>query len=142
MDTFSLASLAIELLASVQTLSGYPAYPTPGPLPEIHQAPLAEIRERFCQGHCAVQAFYKPEEGIYIDEAFDLEHDAFARSVLLHELVHHLQRVQGTFQGMPSACDRWYAAERQAYAIQNRYLEEVHDPHRVNVNAWRAQCDH
>ena len=138
MDSISLASLAVQLLASIHSLSGYP--PTRD-LPEIHQAPLAEIQQQFCHGTCSAQAFYKPESGIFIDEAFDLEKDQFARSVLLHELVHHLQRVSGTFQKMPSQCDRWYAAERQAYEIQNRYLETVHDPHRVNVNAWRARCD-
>jgi hypothetical protein len=138
MDSLSLSALAVQLLASVHSLSGYA---TPDALPEIHQAPLAEIRERFCQGTCAVQAFYRPEEGVYIDEAFDLANDEFARSVLLHELVHHVQRVSGTFQRIPSVCDRWFAAERQAYEIQNRYLEEVHDPHRVNVNVWRARCD-
>jgi len=139
MDSISLASLAIQLLASIHSLSGYPAS---NAIPEIHQAPLAEIQQRFCNGTCAAQAFYRPGEGIYIDETFDLQNDHFAQSVLLHELVHHLQRVSGTFQKMPSACDRWYAAERQAYEIQNRYLEEVHDPHRVNVKAWRANCDH
>lgn len=138
MDSLSLASLALQLLASIHSLS---AYPTAKILPEIHRAPLVEIQQRFCQGACTVQAFYKPEEGVYIDEAFDLANDEFARSVLLHELVHHVQRVAGTFQKMPSACDRWYAAEREAYDIQNRYLEKVHDPHRVNVKAWRAQCD-
>ncbi len=138
MDSLSLASLAVHLLASVHSISGFPA---PSVLPEIHQAPLAEIRQRFCGGNCMVQAYYKPEEGVYIDEAFDLEHDEFARSVLLHELVHHMQRVSGTFQRIPSECDRWYAAERQAYDIQNRYLELIHDAHRVNVNAWRARCD-
>jgi len=109
MDSVSLASLALQLLASIHSLSGYP---TATVLPEIHQAPLAEIRQRFCEGTCAAQAFYRPGEGIYIDEAFDLTNDEFAKSVLLHELVHHLQRVSGTFQKMPSACDRWYAAER------------------------------
>lgn len=138
MDSLSLASLALQLLASIHSLSGYP--PTKI-LPEIHQAPLVEIQQRFCQGKCAAQAFYKPGEGVYIDEGFDLANDEFARSVLLHELVHHVQRVSGTFQKIPSACDRWYAAEREAYEIQNRYLEDVHDPHRVNVNAWRARCD-
>lgn len=138
MDSLSLASLAMQLLASVHSFSGFDM---PGYIPDIHQAPLAEVRQRFCNGTCAVQAYYRPEEGIYIDEAFDLEKDQFARSVLLHELVHHMQRVSGTFQRIPSECDRWYAAERQAYEIQNRYLEEVHDPHRVNVHAWRAHCD-
>jgi hypothetical protein len=138
MDSLSLASLALQLLASIHSLSGYPATKD---LPEIHQAPLAEIQQRFCNGTCAAQAFYKPGDGVYIDEAFDLANDEFARSVLLHELVHHVQRVSGTFQKIPSECDRWYAAEREAYNIQNRYLEEMHDPHRVNVNAWRARCD-
>ncbi|HEX4986545.1 MAG TPA: DUF6647 family protein [Burkholderiales bacterium] len=138
MDSLALTSLAIQLLASIHSLSGYPV---PEALPEIHRVPLAEVRQRFCDGNCSVQAFYRPGEGIYIDEAFDLARDEFARSVLLHELVHHVQRVTGTFQKMPSECDRWYAAERQAYQIQNRYLEEAHDAHRVNVNAWRAHCD-
>src|SRR5579859_2229020 len=138
MDSVSLASLALQLLTSIHSLSGYPVTTA---LPEIHQAPVAEIQQRFCQGTCAVQAFYRPGEGIYIDEKFDLANDEFARSVLLHELVHHMQRVSGTFQRMPSACDRWYAAEGEAYTIQNRYLETMHDPHRINVNAWRAHCD-
>jgi hypothetical protein len=138
MDSISLAALAIQLLASIHSLSGYPPSKA---IPEIHQAPLAEIQQRFCKGTCSAQAFYRPGEGIYIDETFDLQNDRFAQSVLVHELVHHLQRVSGTFQKMPSACDRWYAAERQAYEIQNRFLEEMHDPHRVNVKAWRANCD-
>jgi len=91
--------------------------------------------------NAAPRLLSRPGEGIYIDEAFDLTNDEFAKSVLLHELVHHLQRVSGTFQKMPSACDRWYAAEREAYIIQNRYLEHAHDPHRLNVNGWRARCD-
>ena len=138
MDSLSLASLALQLLASIHSLSGYPATKD---VPEIHQAPLAEIQQRFCNGTCTAQAFYNPGDGVYIDEAFDLANNEFARSVLLHELVHHVQRVSGTFQKIPSECDRWYAAEREAYNIQNRYLEEMHDRHRVNVNAWRARCD-
>jgi hypothetical protein len=126
------------LLASIHTLSGYPAARD---LPEIHRLPLAQIQQRFCSGPCRVQAYYKPDEGVFIDEAFDLANDEFARSVLLHELVHHAQRVSGKFQKIPSECDRWYAAEREAYDIQNQYLEHARDPHRINVNAWRARCD-
>ena len=89
MDSISLASLAIQLLASIHSLSGYP--PT-REVPEIHQAPLAEIQQRFCKGTCTAQAFYRPGEGIYIDETFDLRNDTFAQSVLLHELVQVLLR--------------------------------------------------
>jgi hypothetical protein len=139
MDSLSLASLAVQLLASIHTLSGYPIEKIPPPA--IHQAPLAEIQQRFCKGACAVQAFYKPGEGVYLDDALDLAGDAFARSILLHELVHHVQKTSGRFQAIPSECDRWYAAEREAYDIQNRYLEDVHDSHRVIVRAWREHCD-
>jgi hypothetical protein len=138
MDSISLASLAVQLLATIHSLSGYPATKA---LPEIHQVPLAEVHQRFCNGPCRAQAFYRPGEGVFIDESFDLANDDFARSVLLHELVHHMQKVSGKFEKLPSECDRWYAAEREAYEIQNRYLEEVHSNHRVNVNAWRARCD-
>ena len=89
-------------------------------LPEIHQAPLAEIQQRFCRSTCYAQAFYRPGEGVYIDEAFDLANDEFARSVLLHELVHPVQRVSGAFQKMPSERARGEGAERAAAAIQNR----------------------
>ena len=85
MDSLSLASLALQLLASVHAYSGYPATKS---LPEIHQAPLAEIQQRFCRSTCYAQAFYRLGEGVYIGEAFDLANDEFARSVLLHELAH------------------------------------------------------
>ncbi|HWA12524.1 MAG TPA: hypothetical protein VHA15_05485 [Burkholderiales bacterium] len=138
MDSLSLTALAIELLASVHSMAGYSQ---PTHLPVIHQVPLAQIQQRFCKGPCRIQAYYLPGEGVFIDEAFDLEDSEFARSVLFHELVHHAQRTSGKFQAIPSECDRWYAAEREAYDLQNRYLEERHDAHRVNVNAWRARCD-
>lgn len=138
MDSLALASLALQLLVSINGISGYPASRD---LPQIRQMPLTEIQARFCNGPCRVQAYYQPGEGIFIDEAFDLTNDEFARSVLLHELVHHVQRVSGKFQGIPSQCDRWYAAEREAYAIQNLYLETIHAPQRVNLRAWRDWCD-
>ena len=139
MDSLALTALAFELLASIHSMAGYP---TPKSLPEIHRQPLAQIQERFCKGSpCRIQAYYQPGEGVFIDEAFDLANSEFARSVLFHELVHHAQRTSGKFQTIPSECDRWYAAEREAYELQNRYLEEKHDGHRVNVNAWRARCD-
>src|SRR3954467_1372212 len=75
MDSIFLASLAIQLLASIHSLSGYPAS---NAIPEIHQAPLAEIYQRFCNGTCAAQAFYRPGEGMYIDETFVVQNNLFA----------------------------------------------------------------
>jgi hypothetical protein len=137
MDSLSLAALAVELLASIHGLSGYPAATD---LPEIRQVPLAEIQQRVCKSTCRVQAYYMPGEGVYIDETFDLKNDLFARSILLHELVHHQQQVAGTFQAIPSDCDRWYASEVEAYSIQNRFLSAQNAANRVYFRAIRVRC--
>ncbi|MFN0037914.1 MAG: DUF6647 family protein [Burkholderiales bacterium] len=138
MDSLSLAALALELLSSIHMLSGYPATTE---LPEIHRVPLADIQQRACKSSCRVQALYIPGEGVYIDEKFDLANDPFARSILLHELVHHQQQVKGAFQGIISDCDRWYAAESEAYSIQNRYLNSLNSLNRVYFRAIRVRCD-
>jgi hypothetical protein len=137
MDPLSVAALAVELLTSIHALSGYPATVD---LPEIHRVPLAEIQQRACKGSCRVQALYLPGEGVYIDESFDLVNDPFARSILLHELVHHEQKVAGAFQNIPSNCERWYAAEAQAYSIQNRYLVSLNLPNRVHFRTTGVRC--
>jgi hypothetical protein len=138
MDPLELASLAKQLLISLHAVSGYSASVA---LPAIHEAPLAEVRQRFCQAACPAQAFYRPNEGIVIDEALDLANDAFAQSILLHELVHHQQKETGRFQKILSDCDRWYASEREAYEIQNRFLESINSPHRVYVSTWQIGCE-
>lgn len=44
------------------------------------------------------------------------------RSILLHELVHHLQKTTGKFEVVASFCSRRIFEELEAYEIQNRYL--------------------
>jgi hypothetical protein len=106
MDTVSLASLALQLPACLRDLSGCPATKIP---PEIHRTPPVEIQQRFCQGKYAVRAYYKAAEGVVIDDTFDLANREFARPVLLHELVHHVQPVEGTLQKITSESHRGYA---------------------------------
>jgi hypothetical protein len=137
MDAASLVALARDLLAVIHSLSGYPANVLP---PEIHFVPVTEIQRRFCNAPCRMQAYYLPGEGVYMDATLDPERDVFARSILLHELVHHLQKVSGKYMKIPSECDRWYAAELEAYETQNRYLESVNSPHRVYINTWQLMC--
>ena len=50
-----------------------------------------------CNEPCRVQAYYLPGEGIFIDETLNVATDGFARSILLHELVHHHQRMNGRY---------------------------------------------
>jgi len=138
MDHAFLASLVAELLTTVQLLSGYPAVSIQ---PEIHRLPQAVIAEKVCHKPCGVRAYYRPDWGVLLDESLNVQTDSFDRSILLHELVHHVQAARGRFDAMPGACDRWNAAEREAYALQNLYLAGVHSARHVAMSGWVARCD-
>lgn len=127
-------------MAVLQAISGYPIAEQ---LPEVHVIPQAVIAELVCKGPCRIQAFYHPDFGVFIDEKLDLRSDAFARSIVLHELVHHAQDVNGKFGAMPSECDRRSAAESEAYEIQNRFLGMHNSPHRIPCRQFARSCpDH
>ena len=117
------SSMVAELFATIHLLSGYPV---PEHDPEIRFVPLATMQEMICKGRpCAVKAFYKPEEGVFIDEKVDVKDDIYSRSVLLHELAHYLQHVEGKFETLDTPCHRWQAKEVEAYEIQHKYLKKM-----------------
>lgn len=123
MDVADVSSLVAQLFATIHLLSGYPV---PDKSPEIHFVPLAQMQEMLCKGKsCAIRAYYKPEEGVYIDEKIDVKEDAYSRSVLLHELVHYLQHEAGKFEDLDTPCHRWQAKEIEAYEIQHKYLKRL-----------------
>jgi hypothetical protein len=128
MDAATLAKLVGDLFTAIQAVSGHPV---PATMPEIHQVPQAVIQEKFCQGPCRVRAAYHPEWGVYLDERLDVVHNKFDRSVLLHELVHHVQATSGLYEGQPDSCERATREEREAYSIQNRYLASINDWRRL-----------
>jgi hypothetical protein len=132
-----MSSLIAELFATIHLLAGY-APPTVAP--EIHRVPQAEIGARFCHAPCAIKAIYDPALGVYLDEKLDVINNTFDRSILLHELVHHVQAVRGRFDMGSSDCVRRNSNEREAYALQNRYLMEMNDARRVSMNGWAARC--
>jgi hypothetical protein len=114
----SLVSLLLELFSAIQAISGYPM---PAVLPAVHVLPLEQLQARVCARACPVKAFYLRGEGVFIEASLNFRSDPKARSILLHELVHHLQSSNGRFDAMPG-CEAWYAREREAYRIQNEYL--------------------
>jgi hypothetical protein len=132
-----LTSLIVDLYATIHIMAGY-APPTV--MPQVHQVPQSEIQAKFCRGPCRIPAAYDPIEGVFLDEKLDPSRNTFDRSILLHELVHHLQSVSGRFDLMSSRCMRWNVAEQEAYALQNRYLMESNDTHRVSMTGWVARC--
>lgn len=133
----AMSSLIAELFTAIHLLAGYAP---PHAAPEIHRVAQAQIEEQFCHAPCAIRAVYDPALGVYLDEKLDVINNMFDRSILLHELVHHVQATSGRFDMGSSDCMRRNAAEREAYALQNRYLMEMNDARRVSMNGWAARC--
>jgi hypothetical protein len=139
MDQSALASLMVELFTAIKLVSGYPS---PATLPEVHLISEAEMQQRICAGKpCRVKAYYHPDQGVYVNEGMDVINDPFDRSILLHELVHHLQKTTGKFDAMPTVCYRRNAQELEAYEIQNRYLSEQRASRRAVAMGWSGRCD-
>ena len=131
-----MGDLVPELLRAIDHLS---KYQMPHELPPVHRAPHEKIEQLACGKPCAALAAYRPGEGVYIDEALKPETDIFARSVLLHELVHYLQDVSHELESL-RLCERWYRREQEAYAIQKRFLVLVGSQIRVAYSAG-STCD-
>ena len=131
-------SLMLELFMAIRLVSGYPS---PDVVPQIQRLSVVEMQQKICGGRaCSVKAFYHPEWGVYVDEALDIQNDAFDRSILLHELVHHLQKTTGKFDAVPNFCMRRNAQELDAYEIQNRYLSNQSASRRAFVMGWSGKC--
>ena len=138
MDQSGLVTLMVELFAAIRLVSAYPA---PADMPEVNALPKSEIQRRLCDSRpCNIKAFYHPEWGVVVDETLDLHNDPFDRSILLHELVHHLQKTTGKFEVVASFCNRRISEELEAYEIQNRYLSSIQAPRRALVMGWWGKC--
>jgi hypothetical protein len=115
-----LSKLIAELFLTIKLLSGYPV---PEESPQVQFVSLKELQEVACKGHsCKVKALYHPVKGVMVNETLDVFNDVYARSVLMHELVHHLQQVNHNFEDEARACQRWQAREIEAYEVQHKYL--------------------
>lgn len=137
MDNISLVQVVAELMAAIKLLSGYPI---PDQLPDVHIVPPAQIQQMLCKGSCGIKAFYLPGKGVFISDAVGSLKDTFTRSVLLHELVHHVQHVTGRFEIIPDHCDRWFSKEREAYQVQNAYLQQEGEARRFALDSLPGMC--
>lgn len=131
------AELLPALMSALHQLSKYPVSVA---VPEIYRVSQERLQELACSGKCAVLGTYRPGEGIYLDERLSPENSLFDRSVLLHELVHYLQEMNGELSDM-RPCDRWYHREQEAYAIQKNFLMLVGSAVRVGYSANQSTCD-
>jgi hypothetical protein len=136
-DRTELLSLVSDLFAVISSVS---TYPEPYHLPDVHLKPLAELQAMVCKGPCQLRGFYLPRKGVFLNDTLDLQADLIARSVLLHELVHHVQELSGRFDSLPHQCDRWWSREKEAYEIQNAYLREHGNAVRFALDSLPYMC--
>lgn len=117
----ALDALMLTLFTVIASFGGYEQ---PDHYPTVSQLPATEIAARVCDRGCRVRALYITSEGILIDETLDLQRDPFGQSVLVHELVHFLQDANGTYSAL-APCRRQSEREREAYWIQDQYLQRI-----------------
>lgn len=92
--------------------------------PAVKTLPLSELHAKLCGGSCTVRAAYVPGEGLLIDEAMRPDLNDYHKSILFHELVHHVQEMNGAHAALDE-CNRWRLREIEAYALQNRFLSAL-----------------
>ena len=124
----NLEALVAKLLITAKVLAGYPVPAVP---PAVSFAPDPHLAAIACRGACQanglLNGLFRPGRGIVLSDRLDPLHDVRARAVLLHEIVHHLQDLNGRFADQP-ACERYYLREREAYSVENRYLTRHQQP--------------
>ena len=128
--------LILDLLDALDQITKYRIPDVP---PTVQKVAHSVVEQYACQKPCAALAVYRAGEGVYLDESMTPETNVFARSVLLHELVHYVQDMNDELVNLKD-CERWYRREQEAYAIQKRFLEIVGSQIRVAYSQGQA-CD-
>jgi len=133
------------LLGWAEKLSGYPA---PDVAPVVEFKPQSFFDANACGGHhCHVWGWY-PDTGrnvVYVHEsaraaiadASDPQ-GVLAASIVVHEFTHYLQAVHRKFEPYP--CTQAIALEREAYAVQNAYINAYGRLIPVGVSMQTASC--
>jgi hypothetical protein len=105
-------------------------------MPKLYSMNEKDLQKHYCEGapKCdTVTAIYK-DGAIYFDEDYDAKHPVW-RSILFHEMVHHVQYVR---QGGTKTCDDWYKREREAYDLQASYLRKQASSDKTVVDAAKT----
>jgi hypothetical protein len=129
-DTSPAASIDEVIKTLTRAMDRIARYRVPKDPPPVFRVPHAELENYVCGTNCNIKAWYKPGDGIFLDDSLHPETNLFHRSILLHELVHYFQDRAGEYASM-EPCERWFHRELDAYTIQNRYLGIIGHPSRV-----------
>jgi hypothetical protein len=127
------------LLSWAVTLSGYPMPEHPAKVIGVSHAYLVD---HACNGReCKVMGWFPPGSTIYVDDRLRPADSMLAASIIVHEMVHHLQHEAGRIDPAKWSCDNAIALEREAYAVQREFLLRygVYQP--VGASMHRVGCD-
>tara|TARA_B100000989_G_C19428224_1_gene421781 strand:- start:524 stop:934 length:411 start_codon:yes stop_codon:yes gene_type:complete len=83
---------------------------------KVNIVSVQEVQEKACAGKCPIIAFYDKNKGIFIKD-MDFK-DLCNQSILLHEIVH-------AFQDHETKNLTYPFREKEAYEIQNKFLENI-----------------
>lgn len=127
----------IAILFSIASwLSGIPIS---GPIPAIEYKPHEFFVENVCGNkECKAVGWYNDKNIVYIDERYRGDDRAFASSLIVHEFVHHLQHTTGKYDS--SSCDDSIWREREAYAVQQKYLNQMTGSIRIVTGVMAPDC--
>jgi len=123
MEAVALKGLVASLLAWLAVATGYPVPPEQ---PEVYFKPRAEIERVACVGPCPTIVAFSPTDPpnvVYLSDELDVEGNVCDRSVLVHELVHHMQRHVGAYDAYDAEA-RGHIREMEALRFQNAYLAQ------------------
>ena len=135
----NLSNIVAELIAVIAATIVQPAGSAALPDPVVQQLQPEELQTRACGKPCNVLAWFAPDGIIYIDNRVDPQNNTVARGILLHELVHHVQRQM--LGGNSDGCKEWLRREREAYEIQAHWLfKQGIDPTPLMWQVRTMQC--
>lgn len=128
---------AASLYAIASGLSGIPLADKS---PDIMLVPAETLRAMACPNkepdRCPVYGLFTRGR-IWVDASLDFS-DAYASSILLHEMVHYLQDAR---DGPAASCEEWERREAQAYQAQMVAMSHAGiDTTRVRLSSQMARC--
>ena len=122
MEVGALKVLVAGLLTWINVHS---TLPLPKDQPEVSFLPHNELENVVCHHPCAVLGFSPDDDSdvIMLDQSLELTKNACDRSILLHELVHFMQRRDKRWSDeKPEVRSHW--REMEALEVQRAYLEQ------------------
>ena len=127
------------LLSWAVTLSGYPM---PDHAAEVVPVSHDYLVDHACNGReCKVMGWFPPGHIIYVDDRLRPGDSMLAASIVVHEMVHHLQHETGRIDPGKWSCENAIALEREAYGVQREFLLRygVYQP--VGASMHRVGCE-